>query len=155
MKSIIVALTMVAASAFASNTTVNFPKYDGVSVNNLCDAGSTFQTISPIQVCDKWVEVPGVTAGEFYQPSEWTCVAAHSEHVSVAKTGTDCLKYGNTDIDAATCLQYGTVARPNTVIAENVTTYGELQDVQYFYYTIASCGAAPLAPKPLNPKPVK
>ena len=147
MKSIIVALTMVATSAFAANSYVSYPKYDGVSVNNLCDAGSTFKTISPVQVCDKWVEIPGNNGGELYSPSEWTCVAAHSEHTTVAKTGTTCVKYGTNDIDAGQCLQYGVEARPNTVIAEKVTFQGDADHVEHFYYTIGAC-TSQLTPKP-------
>ena len=154
MKSLIVALTMVATSAFA-NSTVMFPKYDGVSANLLCDAGSSFQTINPIAVCDVWKEIPGVNGGELYSPSEWVCEAAHYEHVSVSKVGTTCVKYGTTDIDAAACLEQGPYNRPSKVIATNYNYQGEASIFEDFWYTIPACAKTAPTPKPVSPKKVK
>lgn len=139
MKTMILAITFLASSAFAG-TYVSYPAYDGVSVDNLCDAGNAFQTINPIKTCESWTEVPA-TGGDNSTgyPSEYVCNSYTTKHTTVSKTGTDCLKYGTGDADAATCVEYGTVQRPNTVIAEKITDRGDTQAIEHFYFTIPAC----------------
>jgi hypothetical protein len=137
MKTLFVALTLLASSAFASNTYISYPKYDGMDVDNLCDAGKVFKSINPIQTCDSWTEIPPATPENY--PSDWKCNSYHLENVEVSKVGTDCNRYGTGDADAATCYEIIQVERSNTVLAEKITDYGEYQHIEYFYYTIPAC----------------
>lgn len=138
MKKIILAITtLLATTAFAESTYYSYPKYDGMSVDNLCDAGNSFRSINPVQVCHSWTEIPAT--GDHDYPGQWVCDEYHTEHVTVSKTGLDCVKYGTGDHDAATCIEHATVQRPNTVLAEKITSYGEYDRVEYFYFTIPAC----------------
>lgn len=139
MKTLIATITLLASTAFAGNTYVNYPAYDGVSVNNLCDAGSEFKTINPVPVCESWTEVPGSPSEGGAAPSDWVCNKWSSAHTTVSKTGKECVKYGTGDSDAATCYEWAPVARKNTVLAEKITAHGDTETIEHFYFTIPAC----------------
>jgi hypothetical protein len=148
MKSLILALSLVAVNAFAShNEYIEYPQYDGVSVTNLCDAGSSFQTIQPLTVCDKW-EASNEVGGDGYTFTNWKCVASHKEHAVVSKVGKTCVEYASTgEAYDGTCVKFGTVARSSTVSAQVINVEAGL--VGFVNYTIPACSTA------LNPKPAK
>jgi hypothetical protein len=144
MKSIILALTLVATNAFAG--TLQFPVYGGISTENLCDAGSSFQTISPIDVCEKWASSVQTDDGNTFV--NWTCVASSKAHKSVSKTAAECVKYASTGEDYnGTCVEYATVARPTTVAVQHINEEAGL--VGFSNYTIPACASS------LQPKPAK
>lgn len=150
MKTLIVAISMMAASAFAGENLVVYGKYDGVSTILLCDAGTHFRTINPMNVCTQWKEAKAaVIGGEIYEPAVWECVASQPEFVTVSKTGVTCEKYDTSEVGSG-CLEYGTAVRSNTVLAEKVIGYkNEASYSEYFYHVIPACQTQ------LNPKPAK
>lgn len=139
MKTLLVTLTLLASTAFASNTRVQYPYYDGVPVNNLCDAGTEYRTIEPIRVCESWTEIPGQPTEGGTMPSDWVCNSYTHQHTTASKTATECVKFGTGEADGGVCYEWGTVARKNTVIAERITSYGEADSIEYFYFTIPAC----------------
>ncbi len=150
MKTLIVAISMMAASAFAGDNLLNYGRYDGVSTILLCDAGTHFRTINPMNVCTQWKETsPAVLGGEVYAPATFECVATQPEFVTVSKTGATCEQYDQSEVGAG-CLKWGTAVRSNTVLAEKIIGYkNEASYSEYFYHVIPACQTQ------LNPKPAK
>lgn len=84
MKKFVVASLIIGLSAVAQASTFNqYPTVGGVAVNNLCDAGSKFQTLTPVEVCTEWKN--DVKTGEQYQGNEWTCVRSTSQVAKISK----------------------------------------------------------------------
>lgn len=77
------ALIGLAAVANAGTRFNQYPTVGGVAVNNLCDAGSSFQTKAPVAVCTKWMNT--VQTGDQYSGNQWTCESSVTKTVKISK----------------------------------------------------------------------
>jgi hypothetical protein len=151
MKNFLFAVAMIGLTSVANaGTRFNqYPTVGGVAVNNLCDAGATFKTLSPVKVCTKWKNNPkaGTT---LYHGNEWTCLASATKVAKISKkyVVSTCNEpnpatHGNIEFDfPTTCTQSQTTkSYGNTFTVPVYENMGEagLVVVGTFKHTIPAC----------------
>lgn len=133
-------------SARAGTVYPQYPLINGISADNLCDAGSTFNTVKDVEVCTQWEN--HTQSGEAYQGNDYVCVRKSKKSVSVAKTYivSTCLDAvpANSETDyPTTCKNLKSVEKSmaSTISVPLMQDQGEAGIVQVgkVSYTIPNC----------------
>ncbi len=150
MKNVLILAAMLglATVANASSHYAQYPVINEVSADNLCDAGASFQTIHPVEVCTQWVDGAKAANPEGYQGNELVCASKSTQSLAVSKhyTVSTCLDRapanpeGNLSADCQNSrVEERTVGNQISVpVVQNRNEAGLVQ-VGTMTYTIPAC----------------
>ena len=145
---ILAAVLGLANIANASSRYPQYPMINGISADNLCDAGASFKTINPVEVCTKWQDQAQPQSGESYQGNDLVCVSKSTQSLSVAKTYTvsTCLDAAPSNMETnypVACQNFTTEEKAieNKISVPVIQDQGETGMVQVdtITYTIPAC----------------
>lgn len=145
MKSLILAATMIASSAFAAQPSHDYAEVLGaIKLNNACVTESEVQSINAVKVC---TNLEARTSGDNAEGgivTDWVCTAWETKDLAYPRAfeRTVCLK--NAPINEAShgeCLKYGKKADflPTTIKTRTVRTNGEVSVETSGTHTFPAC----------------
>lgn len=147
MKGLIIAVSMMASSAFAATTAVTHGYSEvlgAIKLDNACITESEVQSINPVRVCTKLVPVTIDHGGEIGSHTEWKCESYETKDLSYSRSfeRATCLHYAPiNEANHGQCLKWGTKEDflPETIKITVTKTHGEATTQTSKWFTFPVC----------------